>query len=226
MSRWPVQTVARTCRGVAAAIRARRKTFWAVAIGVFVLSLLLPVVVLSLARGPFDHITFNPWLSRLPEWLVYGDDPLTAKLRFLSNVALAWVIANNAGGEVEWGFIVDVPALVRFVLTSFLFGAFFALWFFRREQVRRHGWGTQAAQYGGAAGVVTNVFGFTTQACSVMGCGVPVLPVVGLALTGVSSGTLVFLAQLSQVATAVVLLVIALSVAWLGWVVGGTAQER
>jgi hypothetical protein len=59
-----------------------------------------------------------------------------------------------------------------------------------------------------------------------MGCGVPVLPVVGLALTGVSSGTLVFLAQFSQVATAVVLFVIALGVAWLGWLVGGTAQQR
>jgi hypothetical protein len=209
-----------------AAIRARPKTFWAVAIGVFILSLLLPVVVLSLARGPFDHLTFNPWLSRLPEWLVYGDQPLTAKLRFLSNAALAWVIANNAGGEVEWGFIVDVPSVARFVLTSFLFGAFFALWFYRREQVGRHGWGTQAVQYGGAAGVVTNVFGFTTQACSVMGCGVPVLPVVGLALTGVSSGTLAFLAQFSQVATAIVLFVIALGVAWLGWLVGGTAQQR
>ena len=103
MSRWPVQTVGRTYRGVAAAIRSRRKIFWAVAIGVFALSLLLPVVVLSLAREPFNHITLNPWLSRLPEWLVYGDDPLTRTLEFLSDFAIAWVIANNAGGEVEWG---------------------------------------------------------------------------------------------------------------------------
>ncbi len=226
MSRWSVQTVARTFRGIAAAIRARRKIFWAVAIGVFILSLLLPLVVLSLFRGPFEHISFNPWLSRLPEWLVYGDESLTGKLRFLSELALAWVIANNAGGEVEWGFIVDVPSLVRFALTSFLFGAFFALWFYRRDQVRQYGWGTQAAQYGGAAGALTSGLGFTTQACSVMGCGVPVLPVVGLALTGVSSGTLVFLGQLAHVATVVVLAVIALGVAWLGWLVGGTPQER
>jgi hypothetical protein len=209
-----------------AAIQARWKIFWAVAIGVFILSLLLPLVVLSLARGPFNHITFNPWLSRLPEWLVYSDATFSRKLEFLSDLALGWVIANNAGGEVEWGFIVDVPSVVRFVLTSFLFGAFFALWFYRRDQVRQYGWGTQAAQYGGAAGAVTSVLGFTTQACSVMGCGVPVLPVVGLALTGVTSGTLVFLGQLASVATAVVLSVIALGVAWLGWLVGGTPQER
>lgn len=59
-----------------------------------------------------------------------------------------------------------------------------------------------------------------------MGCGVPVLPVIGLALTGVSSGTLVFLAQLADVATVVVLSVIALGVAWLGWLVGGALKER
>ncbi len=221
MSSWPVQTGARTFRGIAAAIRAKGKIFWMVAIAVFILSFLLPLVVLSLFRGPFDHVTFNPWLSRLPEWLIYSDDPLTRKLEFLSELAFAWVIANNAGGEVEWGFIVDVPSVVRFVLTSLLFGAFFALWFYHRDQVRHYGWGTHAAQYGGAAGAVTSGLGFTTQACSVMGCGVPVLPVVGLALTGVSSGTLVFLGELASVATAVVLSLIALGVVWLGWLVGG-----
>ncbi|MCZ6718416.1 MAG: hypothetical protein O6944_04585 [Gammaproteobacteria bacterium] len=182
--------------------------------------------MLSLARGPFNHITFNPWLSRLPEWLVYSDDTFSRKVEFVSDMALGWVIANNAGGEVEWGFILDVPSVVRFVLTSFLFGAYFALWFYRRDQVRQYGWGTQVAQYGGAAGAVTSGLGFTTQACSVMGCGVPVLPVIGLALTGVSSGTLVFLAQLADVATVVVLSVIALGVAWLGWLVGGALKER
>lgn len=221
-----MQTIARIFRGVASAIRFRRKTFWAVAIGVFIFSLLLPLVVLSLARGPFDHISFNPWLSRLPEWLFYGDDPLSRKLAFLSDLAFAWVIANNAGGEVEWGFIVDVSSVVRFLLTSLLFGAFFALWFYRRDQVRQHGWGTQVAQYGGAAGAVTSGLGFTTQACSVMGCGVPVLPVVGLALTGVSSGTLIFLGELAHVATLAVLSVIAVGVAWLGWLVGDTPPPR
>lgn len=127
----PVRMIARTITGVAAAIRARRKVFWTVALAVFVLNLLLPVVVLSLARGPFSHITFNPWLSRLPEWLASSDVPFTRKLGFLSDLALAWVLANNPGGEVEWGFIVDVPSLARFILTSFLFGAYFALWFYR-----------------------------------------------------------------------------------------------
>lgn len=226
MRLWPVRTIAKIIGGGAVAVRARPKLFGAVALGVFALNLLLPVIVLSLARGRFTYVTFNPWLSRLPEWLASSEAPFTRKLGFLSDLALAWVIANNPGGEVEWGFIVDVPSLARFILTSFLFGAYFALWFYRRDQVRRHGWGTEAARYGGAAGAVTSVLGFSTQACSVMGCGVPVLPVVGLALTGVSSGTLVFLARLSRVATAIVLSVMALGVAWLGWLVGATPPDR
>lgn len=222
----PLKMIAKTLTGAGLAIRAQQKVFWAVALGVFLLTFLLPLVVLSFARGPFSHIAFNPWLSRLPEWLASGEVPFTRKLEFLSDLALAWVIANNPGGEVEWGFIVDVPSLARFTLTSFLFGAYFALWFYRRDQVRQYGWGTQAARYGGVAGVVTNVLGFSTQACSVMGCGVPVLPVIGLALTGVSSGTLVFLWQFSQVATAIVLSVMGLGVAWLGWLVGATPPDR
>lgn len=52
------------------------------------------------------------------------------------------------------------------------------------------------------------------------GCGVPVLPVVGLALTGVSSGTLTLLGQVARIGTAVVLLTMAVGVAWLGWLTG------
>ncbi len=222
----PVKIIVNSISGVGVAIRARPKVFGGVALAVFVLTLVLPVVVLSLFRGPFNYVTFNPWLSRLPEWLASGEVSLWRKLEFLSDLGLAWVIANNPGGEVEWGFIVDVPSLVRFILTSFLFGAYFALWFYRRDQVRQYGWGTQAARYGAAAGAVTNVLGFSTQACSVMGCGVPVLPVIGLALTGVSSSTLVFLAQLSRVATAIVLSVMALGVAWLGWLVSAAPPDR
>ena len=199
--------------------------FGAVALGVFVLNLFLPVLVLSLARGPFNHVTFNPWLARLPEWLASSDVSLTRKLGFLSDLALAWVIANNAGGEVEWGFIVDVSSLARFIFTSFLYGAFFALWLYRRDQLRYSGWGARTTRYGATGGALTSVFGFSTGACSVMGCGVPVLPVVGLAFTGVTSGTLQFFATFAPVATAVVLLVMTLGVSWFGWLVGAAHEE-
>lgn len=76
------------------------------------------------------------------------------------------------------------------------------------------------SRHGGVVGALTSVLGFTTGPCSVVGCGVPVLPVVGLALAGLSTDTLKFLAELSRVAVAVVLVTMTLGVAYLGWVVG------
>jgi len=216
----PVNVIAQAIGGIAEAVRARPTLFWMVALSVFVLSLVLPVLVLSVARGPFKHATFNPWLSRLPAWLASSDVSFTRKLAFVSDLALAWVVANNAMGEVEWGFIVDVPSLARILFTSLLFGAYFALWLYRRDQVRACGWGSGLGRYGGVAGAVTNVLGLSTGPCSVMGCGVPVLPVVGLAVTGMSSGTLSLFAELSRVAIAVVLVATTLGVLWLGWLVG------
>lgn len=225
MFRWGVNAIGRTVRGITVAIRARPKVFGGVALGVFVLNLFLPVAVLSLARKPVDSFTFNPWLSRLPEYLASSPDPVAKKVGFLADMALAWFISENPIEGVEWGFIIDVPSLARFIFTSFLFGAYFALWFYRRDQAQRTGLGASAARYGGVAGALTSVLGFTTGACSVMGCGVPVLPVVGLALTGLSSGMLTFFAEFSRVATAVVLLTMTLGVVWLGWLVGGSRGD-
>ena len=225
MFRWGVNAIGRTVRGITVAIRARPKVFGGVTLGVFVLNLFLPVAVLSLARKPVDSFTFNPWLSRLPEYLASSPDPVAKKVGFLANMALAWFISENLIEGVEWGFVIDVPSLVRFILTSLLFGAYFALWFFRRDQARQCGWGMSVTRFGGVGGVLTSVLGFTTGACSVIGCGVPVLPVVGLALTGLSSATLTFFSQLSRVATAVVLLTMTLGVVWLGWLVGGSRGD-
>lgn len=218
--------VANTARGVGRAIRARPMVFSAIAVAVFVLNVLLPVLVLSLARKPVDSFTFNPWLSRLPEWLRSGDVSLGRKLEFLSRVAVGWFISNSPIDGVEWGFVLDVPSLARFIFTSLLFGAYSALWLSYRDQVRHGGWGLRASRHGGAAGAVTSVLGFSTGACSVMGCGAPVLPVVALALTGLSSGVLQFFAGLARVATAIVLLAMTLGVAYLGWLVGATLEER
>jgi len=199
--------------------------FGAVALGVFVYTLFAPVVVLSLARKPVDHFTFNPWLSRLPEWLASRDVALARKLEFLSQLAIAWFSADNPVEGLEWGFLVDVPSLARFIFTSLLFGVYFTLWSYYRDQVRRYGWGMRAGRHGGVAGAVTSVLGFSTSACSVVGCGVPILPVVGLAITGVSSGTLAFFGWLARVGTAVVLVAMAVGVAWLGWLVGALQKD-
>jgi hypothetical protein len=221
-----MSALVRTVGGIRAAIRVRAKVFGVVALGVFVLNLLLPVAVLSLARKPVDYFTVNPWLSRLPEWLASTDVSLARKLAFLSDLALAWFIAENPVEGVEWGFIVDVPSVARFIFTSLLFGAYFALWFYRRDQLRYAGWGAGTTRYGGAAGALTSVLGFSTGACSVMGCGVPVLPIVGLAVTGVSSGTLAFFGGLARVGTAIVLFAMALGVVWFGWLLGADPGEN
>lgn len=219
-----MKTVAKAIRGIAAAIRARPKVFGAVALAVFVLNLSLPVVVLSIARKPVEHVTFNPWLSRLPEYLASSAVPLGRKLVFLSELALLWFTAENPMG-VDWGFIVDVPALVRILFMSVLFGAYFALWFHRRDQLRQCGWAMSASRHGGVAGALTSVLGLSTGPCSVAGCGVPVLPVLGLAFTGLPTDTLKFFNDLSGVATAVVLFAMTLGVAYFGWLVGTGSRE-
>jgi hypothetical protein len=213
--------IMRVVRGVGTAVRAQPRVFAGVVIAVLVLSVLLPVAVLSVSRKRVDYFTFNPWLSNLPGYLVSHPDPWSKKLAFVSDMALAWFLSNSPIEGVEWGFIIDVPSVVRFLLTSLLFGAYFALW-----AHRRHASPFATGRYAGTAGAATSVMGFTTGACSVTGCGVPVLPVVGLALTGLSSGMLTFLGQLARVGTTVVLVAVAVGVVWLGWQAGPTGGTQ
>lgn len=210
---------ARPVRGIGIAVRARPKAFLAVTAGVFVLSLFLPVIVLSLARKPWDYFTFNPWLSRLPEYLASSEVPLKRNVEFLSNLALFWFSGDGPYGSPEWGYVVDVRDLGRIASTSLLVGAYFALWLYRRDQLTQRGWGTRASGHGGMVGALASMLGFSTGPCSVIGCGAPVLPVIGLAFTGLSSGTLTLLAQASRVGTAVVLITLTLGVACFGWLV-------
>ncbi len=210
---------AKSIGGLIAAIRARPKVFVAVGLGVFVLDVILPPVFLSLARKPWDYFAFNPWLSKLPEYLTSSDVSLQHKLEFLPNLALFWFSANDRHGFVEWGFAVDVSDLLRFVFTSFIVGAYFALWFYHRDQLVQCGWTGESSRRNGIAGALVSILGLSTGPCSVMGCGAPVLPVIGLAFVGLSSGTLKLLASLSKVSTAVVLSAMTFGVAYFGWTV-------
>jgi len=187
---------------------------------VFAFNLVAPVAILSLARRPPDFFTFNPWLSRLPEYLA-SEEPLAKKLSFLSQMAIAWVSADNKVEGIDWGFIVDVPTLARIVLASLVFGAYFALWSCRRRQ----GEGLKAARPAGVAGAVTSVFGLTSGPCTLAGCGVPVLPVVGLAFTGLSTATLTMLTMLSRLSFVVILSLMGLAVVWFGWRIGQPPGE-
>lgn len=216
-----MDTVIRTGRGIVAALRGRPGIFAGVALAVFLLDIFVPPLVLSLARKPVDYYTFNPWLSRLPEYLTSDPAPLGQKLPKLWNLALFWFSADNPYG-VEWGFAVTVGDLGRFVLMSLILGAYFALWFHRRDRLGSQGWGLRPSAQGGVLGVVSSVFGLSTGGCTVMGCGAPVLPVVGLAFVGLSSTTLKWMAEVSTVATWVVLVGMGLGVVYFGWRLGAS----
>jgi len=222
MAQTVLAAIGQTVRGIAAALRARAKLVWAVTAAVFVFNLTAPVVILSIARKPVDFFTFNPWLSRLPEYL-RSEEALSKKLSFLSSMAIAWSSSDNGGEGIEWGFIIDVPTIVRILLTSLVFGSYFALWSYRRREGQACGPGFKAARPAGVAGALTSVFGLTTGPCTLAGCGVPVLPIVGLAFTGLSSGTLTLFTTLSRISIAVVLSAMAAAVLWFGWRVGRTS---
>ncbi|MGZ6143041.1 MAG: hypothetical protein ACXWLM_06865 [Myxococcales bacterium] len=208
--------IAQTWHGISAAVRARAGVVLGVAAAVAVFNLAAPVAILSLARRPMDFFTFNPWLRRLPDYLA-SPEPLGAKLAFLSHLSIAWVSADGGNGDIDWGFIVDVPTLARIACTSLLFGAYFALWSYRRQRCEP---GLSDARPAGLFGAVTSVFGLTAGPCTLAGCGAPVLPVLGLAFTGLPGATLSIFAAVSRVSIALVLALMAAAVAWFGWRAG------
>ena len=75
-------------------------------------------------------------------------------------------------------------------------------------------------------GAFASVLGLSTGPCSVVGCGAPVLPVVGLVFTGLSSGTLAVLSASSRIAAAGVLILLSAAVAYLGWQLAPAPQGR
>jgi hypothetical protein len=220
MVRTALTRVVETLRGIRIGLRSGKRIVWGVTAAVIAFNLVAPVAILSVARRPPDFITFNPWLSRLPEYLASGE-PLARKLSFLSQMAIGWVSADNKVEGIDWGFIVDVPTLARIVLTSLVFGAYFALWTYRRRQ----GASLNAARPAGVAGAVTSVFGLTTGPCSLAGCGVPVLPVVGLAFTGLSTATLTMMTMLSRLGFVIIISLMFLAVIWFGWRIGQAPED-
>ena len=210
-------------RGVLTAVGARRRLFVAVALGVFLLDILVPPLVLSLARKPVDFFTFNPWLKRLPDYLAAPQPPLTDKLWRLWDIALFWFSADGTFG-VEWGFAVTTGDLVRFGALALIVATYFALWTHRQASAGPSAMLRGAGGSGGVLGALSGVLGLSTSACTVMGCGAPVLPVVGLAFVGLSSGTLKWMADLSTVGTSVVLGALVLGVSYLGWRVGAATR--
>src|SRR5882762_6845937 len=143
----------------------------------------------------------------------------------LGVLALFWFSSDNSFG-LEWGFAVTTGDLARFAFMALLVALYFALWMERRARFAGVPWGRRAGGTGGVLGALGGVFGLSTGGCTVMGCGAPVLPVIGLAFVGLSSTTIKWMSELSVVATAAVLIGLATAVLWLGWRVGARDAAR
>lgn len=211
-----MKRLGRIVAAIGAAIRSRKRVFFIAAAAVLALDILVPPLVLSVAKKPADFFTVNPWLPQLPGFLASGPGALPERLAKAWDLALFWVSSDNPYG-VEWGFAVTTADLARFLLMSALVGAYFALWADRRARPVAGGWASGPAASGGVAGALASVFGLATGGCTVMGCGAPVIPVIGLAFAGLSSTTLKWMSDLSTVATAAVFAGMAAAVVHLAW---------
>src|SRR5262245_3067623 len=173
----------RAVRGLGAAgraIGARPFVFIGVTALIVALSAMLPPLLLSVARKPWTYFAFNPWLKRLPEYLVF-DRPAVQRLDFLARFSLFWLSADGAYGAPEWGFAVDSLDLARMAVTGMLTAAYVCLLLaLRRDGLRTRAPGP-AGRTGGTLGAMAVILGLSSGPCSVVGCGAPVLPVVGLA---------------------------------------------
>lgn len=206
-------------RTVWAAIRARPKVFVFVGLGVLLLNVFLPPLVLSVVRTPWDYFTFNPWLHNLPKWLLSPEATVGRKVEFVWDLALFWFTAGSLYDEPEWGFYVGVNDVVRWLFVAGLLGTYFALWFHTRAQLTNRGGSWSGGGQGGFVGALVSTLGLSTAPCSVAGCGAPVLPVLGLAFTGLTSGVLATLSTFSRVAGTVMQVgigLLVLAMAWLG----------
>jgi hypothetical protein len=219
MARGFPSVVGTVARGVARAVRRRPGAVALVAAGVMALDVLLPPLVLSVFRAPYTFFTFNPWLKSLPAYLA-SSAPWADKLDFLSRVALFWFSADGPYGAPEWGFAVDTMDVLRFALTALLIGVYAALWLERRAAGAGGARGA-AGRAGGVVGACVSVLGLSTGPCSVVGCGAPVLPVVGLVFAELSSTTLAVLSRASRVSAIAVIVALLVAIAGLSLEAGG-----
>src|SRR5215468_3045410 len=209
-----MKAIGRSLRGIGTAVRSRPSLFVAVVLGVFALNILVPPLVLTVVRKPVTAFTVNPWLPALPDYLISGQGTLGERIAKAWGLALFWFSSDNSFG-LEWGFAVTPADLARFVFLSLLVAAYFALWLARRSPGVT-AWGARAGGSGGVLGALGGIFGLTTGGCTVMGCGAPVLPVIGLAFVGLSSTTIKWMSDLSSIGTTAALLGLSAAVLWMG----------
>ena len=184
-------------RGAWLAISARPTLFVTVALAVLLLDFCLPLLVLSVARKPWDYFRINHAVRELPQWVMSPGISVGRKVGFLSSLGLFWFAGISPYHTVAWVFEVRTRDLVRWMSMALLAGAYFALWLYAgAEGVGRAARGSRNGRRG-LIGTLLCALGLFASPCSVGGYDAPILPVIGLAFHGLTSLTLTTVAMFS-----------------------------
>src|SRR2546426_9425578 len=105
--------MARMLQTTVQVIRRRAGVFVLVVAAIVALNLVLPPLVLSVARKPYDYFSINPWLHNLPSWLASGEATASRKADFLWNAAVLWVVASGGCDAAGGGVSVTVADIAR-----------------------------------------------------------------------------------------------------------------
>src|SRR5436309_14822547 len=120
--------MARMLQATVRAIRRRAVVFVLVVAAIAALNLVLPPLVLSVARKPYDYFSINPWLHNLPSWLAYGEATASRKVDVVWNVAVLWIVASGEYDAAGWGCSVTVAGGARWHLLGVILRDSVSMW--------------------------------------------------------------------------------------------------
>ena len=189
---WPHRffaAAAKSIAGIVAAISARPTVFAAVSLSVFILNVLLPRSFFPSPASPGIISRSILGFRNCRSTSAQAMSPFKASLSFFPSRPVLvqrqrsnWVCGMGIHCGRQRPVEVRLHLLhrrVRILRSGFIIGI---RWL-------QCGWTGENSRRFGIAGALMSILGLSTGPCSVMGCGAPVLPVIGLAFVGLSSGT-------------------------------------
>ncbi len=203
--------------GLRVAVGAKRKILLMVAVGIFALDTGLPIVLLSLISGPVDYVTINPLLPTVPSY-VSGGDTLGKKLSFLYNLAILvfYVTGNVQYGAVRGITRLRINNLVLYLITSIIFGTYFAL---------RSGYLDNAKRKAGRVGIMVRVISVLPLVGAPLSIsGADIEPYIGSPLLVSWVDTSILLDLLADVVEPIVLVLMLILVMYVAFKVGSEGR--
>ena len=218
--KYPKNILRTIVRGVMVACKTKLRIFVLVFSIMFALYFFLPPLMLSLLRQPADAALFNPWIMKLPAWLMSGDATLSRKLSFLYDFALFWFVAStHDDAGVSWFFVISVSDILRYLFLSGIFAVYFSVWSYRRSTAACNVSVKQGGRMGMSGGVLS-ALGAVGGSCTI--CGGPALPLIGFVIAGgdaslTAVNSFLWLSDVLVLALPLTLFVVVL---YLGWQIG------